>query len=141
MSEKTLRQIIDEADDAIQTLRHPEVSEAEERLNEIIMAAKLGDISHDQLAYVRISNGKVNIRTEYSVRGCEQSDDYNFPETILDNEDPIRAATLWGLEKRLSDAQCEADAARRLLSHREEELSLARDALQAILNPTGSSRG
>lgn len=126
---KTIRQLIDGAIEQIDTYRHPDTSGAEDKLNEIIVAAGLGNISHDRLAYLDIQDGKVCIRTEYSVRGCENSDYYEFPEAILDADDPIRAATEWGLKKKLGCAQQERDEARRLLAFREEAFTNAQKAL------------
>lgn len=129
MSEKSFRQIINNAIASMHTLRYPDTEEVELRLNEILIAAKLGDISDDHLVYLDISNGKVKIRTEYSVRGCDQSDDYEFPEFIIDNENPVHAATLWGLEQRFRKANLNIEENKRLLSLAEKEYQNASNEL------------
>jgi hypothetical protein len=126
---KTLREIFAEAQDQIETYRHPSTWEAKEKINQIIAAAGLGDISHDSLAWISIASGTVSIRTEYSVRGCTNSDEYEFPVSIIDAVDPIRAAKEWGLRRKLIKAQSELDEARRVLAHREEQFAKADAAL------------
>lgn len=124
-----LRDLIANAENAIDTYRYPDVDECQERLNELLVAAGLGSIERDRLAYISIKSGKVLIRTEYSVRGCEQSDDYEFPEAIIDAANPVYAATLWGLSRRESAARYELEEARRILAHREKEHAKALAAL------------
>lgn len=131
MTEQTLREIIEEAASALYTYKHPDVSECQDRLNEIIVAAKLGGISHDNLAHIDISRGMVNIRTTYSVRSCPQEDFYEFPEHIIDADDPVKAATIWGLETKLSEEKQKLGKARSDLSMYEKHVAEAENALAA----------
>jgi hypothetical protein len=129
MTLQTLREIVEEAASALYTYKHPNVSECQDRLDEIIGAAKLGGISHDNLAHIDISRGMVNIRTTYSVRSCPQEDVYEFPEHILDAEDPIKAAAIWGLETTLSREKEKLDEARSQLRLYEKRVIDTENAL------------
>lgn len=129
MTEQPLREIIEEAASALYTYKHPDVSECQGRLNEIIVAAKLGGISHDNLAHIDVSRGMVNIRTTYSVRSCPQEDFYEFPEHIIDAEDPIKAATIWGLETKLAEEKQKLAKALNDLSLYEKRVTEAESAL------------
>lgn len=133
MTQNTLRQLIDGAAAAIRTYKHPDISECRERLDEILTAAGLGSIGSDHLTYLTLSHGTVTINTEYSVRGCEQSDEYEFPDFIIDAADPVKAATLWGAEQRTKKAKHEVDVARRALSLSESALAKAEAELNSAL--------
>jgi hypothetical protein len=120
MTDKTLREIIEEAASAIDTYKHPDISEARDRLNEIIKAAGLGSIEHESIDDISFHKGNVAIRTTYSVRSCLSSEEYILPESILDDVDPVAAARRFGLQKKVDDAQEKVDEARRDLESLEE---------------------
>jgi hypothetical protein len=126
MTEKSLRALISEANAEIRRLRNPDVSEATGRLDAIIKAAGLGSINKDALVGISIQGGIVTVTKGYSTRGCEQHEDFDFAEAILDAPDPVKAATIWGLDKRLSDAEYAATRAREVLAESEEALAKAK---------------
>lgn len=125
MTDKTLREIVEEASSAIDTYKHPQISEARERLNEIVKAADLGNLEYESIDGISFYKDKVEISTTYSVRSCPMSGEYIFPASILDEADPVAAAKRFGLEKKVADAQEKADEARRDLEGHEETLAEA----------------
>lgn len=127
----TLREIVEEAASALDIYQHPNVAECQHRLNEIIVAAQLGGISHDNLAGININRGMVTICTTYSVRSCPQQDVYEFPEHVLDAEDPVRAAMIWGLETKLSEKKEKLDEAEAALRLYQKRVTEAENALAA----------
>lgn len=126
MTEKSLRTLIAEANAEIRKFRNPDPAEAKSRLDAIIQAAGLGSIGNDSLEGVSIQDGIVTVTKGYSTRGCEQHDDFEFAESILDAADPVEAARLWGLDKRLSDAEYTVKRAREELAEAELALSKAK---------------
>ncbi len=120
MTDKTLREIIEEASSAIDTYKHPQISEARDRLNGIIKAAGLGDIERESIDSISFHKDTVAIRTTYSVRSCQGNEEYIFPESILDAADPVAAAKRFGIQKKVDDAQEKVDEARRDLESLEE---------------------
>jgi hypothetical protein len=122
---KSIRELIVEAQRAFRIYKNPGVSEAAERINELIVAAGLGNISKDRLEGISIDEGFVTVSVGYSVRGCIQSDDYEFPEMILDEEEPVKAARLWGQQKRLAEKQEALAKARETLAQCELEYAEA----------------
>lgn len=129
---KTIRQLIAEAQSDINTYRDPDISDFVGMMDKILSAAGLGAIGSDRVSVVTIQSGIVYIQTRYSVRGCAQSSSYEFPASILDAVDPVKAATSWGLERRLDAAHREVEETRRMLLHREEKLAKAKTALAAF---------
>jgi hypothetical protein len=127
----TLREIVENAASSLGTYVHPDISECQDRLSEIIIAAKLGGISHDNLVGIEINRGKVTVHTTYSVRSCAQEGLFEFPEHILDAEDPIKAATIWGLEAELEEEIEKRDEARHTLALYEKRVTEAEKALSA----------
>lgn len=132
MTDKTLREIVEEASSAIDVYKNPPISEARSRLNDIVKAAGLGDLTHESIDGISFYKDSIEISTTYSTRGCMQSGEYIFPASILDEADPIAAAKRWGLQKKVDDAQEKVDEARRDLEGCEETLSEALDELARL---------
>ena len=132
---KSLRRIIEDAIQQIETFKNPDVTEAEGVLSDLIKAAGLGDIRGETLAYVSIRDGNVAVRTEYYSRGGSCGEHYDFPEAIIDAADPIATAKEWGLRRKVANLERERDEARSALAHYEERLATAQSALDAFLSP------
>jgi hypothetical protein len=131
MTDKTLRELVEEASSAISTYKNPSISEAKSRLNDIVKSAGLGNLEYESIDGISFYKGMIELSTSYSVRGCMQSGEYIFPESILDEPDPVAAAKRWGIQKKISDAQESVDEARRDLEGREETLA---EALAELAN-------
>ena len=141
---KSLRRIIEDAIQQIETFKNPDVTEAEGVLSDLIKAAGLGDIRGETLAYVSIRDGNVAVRTEYYSRGGSCGEHYDFPEAIIDAADPIATAKEWGLRRKVANLERERDEARALyrdqshkasdavrsLSHARRDLDVARAAIK-----------
>lgn len=133
MAERSIHQILADAEHQIDAYKHPDTDEAKAVLNGIIKAAGLGDISHDDLTYLSLSKGMVRLTTEYSTRGCTQSGDFEFPQALLYAADPIRAATEWGLRRKLSSATTKRDEMKLALARMDDAVKQASEALDAHL--------
>lgn len=125
MTEKTLREIVEDAASAINTYKNPQISDAKTRLNEIVKAADLGNLEYESIDSISFNRGTVEINTTYSVRSCPMSGEYIFPESILDEADPVAAAKRWGLEQKVAKAQEKVDESRRDLEGCEKTLAEA----------------
>jgi hypothetical protein len=97
----TLKELINKAISDIDLYKHPDIDEAKARLDELLVAAGLGTIKGDYLSDLDMYNNKLHIRTEWSARGCANHSDYELPISILEAEDPIKAATVWGLQQKI----------------------------------------
>lgn len=109
----TLRELIEQANADLDRYKHPDTHEVERRLDEILTAGKLGSIRSDNLESLGFYRGMVSIQTSYSVRGCSQSGDYKFPESIVDADDPIAAIKVWAKEQRVAKAKADLAGAER----------------------------
>lgn len=132
MSQQTLREVVEEASSAINTYTSPSIREARDALNTIINAAGLGNLEYESIDGISFHDGTVEVNTTYSTRGCVQSGEYIFPESLLDEAEPETAAKRWGLEKKVSEAQERVDEVRRELERCEESLEEAKAALAAF---------
>lgn len=117
----TLRDLIDEAAWAISRYKSPDVRECKERLSEVLEAAGLGSISHDCLESIDECDGHICIETSWTARGCSNTSSFRIPASIVDADDPVRAATEWGLRKKIATAQGQAARARADLERAEGE--------------------
>lgn len=129
----TLRELIKEATEAIETYKHPDVSEVQGKLHDILQAAELGGINRDHLTDLDIYSDHLHIRTEWSSRGCSQSGDYRIPTSIIDAEDPIKAATIYGINKKITSAKNELSSARNTVQRQEAYLIELNAKLEAAM--------
>lgn len=105
------REFVEQASHDISTYKNPAIDECKNILNEILCAAKLGDIKHDKIESLDVYEDEVHIETSWSARGCENSSSYEFPTSILDAEDYIKAATIWGLNRLIAVVTTGRDSA------------------------------
>lgn len=131
---KTLRELIVKAEEDIDTYKYPDVSETQSRLSQILEAAGLGGIEHNELTYLGFRDGRLHIDTTYSSRGCTDSESFDIPEKIIDAEDPVREARIWGAEKRLKKAEVDLARAKRDVTYAETKLKEAHTALHSALS-------
>lgn len=129
----TLRELIEQASNDIGMYKHPNITEAKKRLDEILTAAHLGGCEHDTIDSLDISDDTIQIETSWYARGCENSSSYSFPSSILDAADPIKAATIWGLETRIADKQKKIDQAKAEVKMYEAGLAKLNAELEAAM--------
>lgn len=87
-----LRQLISDASSALCIYKSPDIDEALERIDALLIAAKLGSIQHDRVVRIDENNDHFEIQTEWSARGCAQTSEYELPYAIVDAADPIALA-------------------------------------------------
>lgn len=119
----TLRELVAQAASDLSMYKHPNIDEAKNRLNKIIEAAGLGSIAHDTVESIDFYGENVRIETSWSVRGCENTSDYVFPVNLLDAADPIKAATVWGLNEKIANEERELGYARLRVKDHEAKLA------------------
>lgn len=105
--ETNLRKLFDDARQQIDTYKHPDISEFKDEMSKVLEAAGLGSLKHEYIENITEYKDWIEIDTSWSARGCAQTSTYKLPSAIIDAEDPIREAKLYGVNKRLSDAQAE----------------------------------
>ena len=121
----TLRQLVEQAQADLERYKHPDTTEAERRIDEILVAGKLGSIAHDHLEGLSFYKGNLCISTSYSVRGCSMSGDYKIPESVIDSADPIADIKVWAKAQQVAEAEREVRAAERALQWRKDALAKA----------------
>lgn len=121
-----LRELIDEASSSISSYKRPNVDEAQQALNDVMMAAGLPGIMHDSLDDIDEEGGMLHISTSWSSRGCACGETYRLPSFIIDAEDPIAAAKAWGKEQAINKAQGMVDKAKADLAWAEKKLAEAK---------------
>lgn len=124
---KELRDLIENAAADIDHYKRPNVDEAKTRLTELLNAAGLGGIGEfDRIESISEEDGMLHISTSYVLRGCECGERYEIPSSVIDSEDPIKAATEWGLAIRTREAEDKVAEARRNLQSAEKKLAEVR---------------
>lgn len=136
---KTLSVVVEEAGRELgKVVKSPDVREALERLHELTEAAGLGGIKGHKLVAVRELDGVLQIETEWSVRGGVHSEEFYLPMSVVEADDPVRAAKLWGMKKKVTEARSQVMQDRRALEESERELA---EATVALIEEFGEIEG
>lgn len=106
-----LRQLISDASSALCIYKSPDIDEALERIDALLIAAKLGSIQHDRVVRIDENSDHFEIHTEWSARGCAQTSEYELPYAIVDAADPLAAAVSWARTQAMAKAQSSIDKA------------------------------
>ena len=130
----SLREQIQAINEALTCLREPDFGDCSRRLDEITGAAGLGTIGDAILGEVHVRGGEVFALKIDTFRGRERGQWFVFPEGILDAEDPVEAARLWGLERKVEEAAHGHDHALDALKKRAATLAQAQAELADYLN-------
>lgn len=96
-----LRDLFEDACGQVSRLKHPNIDEFQELMSDVMHAAGLPGIKNDKIDSLDESSELIIICTSYTVRGCGQHENYCLPSFIIDAEDPVKAATIWGLQQAI----------------------------------------
>lgn len=133
----TLRELIDKARDDLNTYKNPDVSALMTRLHSILGAGKLGGIINDKLISVYYANGSLHIRTGYSVRSCEQTAYFEFPEFVVDAENPERVVAIWAWTREIAKTRAEIERTENKLDGLRDDLKKLQKELDDMQVGTG----
>lgn len=101
-----LREIIEQASSDIEEYKHPDLSAVTERLNRLFAAGKFGSIgNYDKIERISFRAGTVEVVVGYSRRSCYNTFEVEFPESVLDADDPIDAISAWAWGERVDAAR------------------------------------
>jgi hypothetical protein len=106
------RQLLEDAESQLDTYKHPDIDEFQEKFSELLEAAEAGSLKHDRVESIRVRDSwgtkMIEIRTSWSARNCAQTSEYSLPYSVIEAPDPLKAAKIWGLEKKIAEANAEA---------------------------------
>lgn len=122
MSDKTLLELIEEAEDLILTYRNPDISVHTAAIDRVLVGLGIGIIGRDKVESIYFMDDVVFIETSYTCRGCAQESHFDIPLSIVRSEDPIRAANLYRLEKNLKESESRLEQAKLRVSYCEGEV-------------------
>lgn len=100
--------IIELTENAIEqfaTYRNPDIDKWVEIIDPILKAAGELTIGRDSVEYIRMSDDMLYIETSYTCRGCSNSNEMKLPRHILESDDPMKAANVHRIEKKLADVE------------------------------------
>jgi hypothetical protein len=98
----SLRELIGKAQQDLETYRPPDVKDCHAELSKVLEAAGFGHIEDERIESINEYAGMCRIETSrVTARGCHDFDLYELPSSIIDAEDPIRAAAIWELEQEI----------------------------------------
>ncbi|QIG67941.1 hypothetical protein EVB55_006 [Rhizobium phage RHph_Y68] len=111
----SLMEIVKQAITDVDRLKHPDLDEFRKRIDPILKAGSLGSTEHERIDSIYYRGEDLVINTTYSVRCCEDREEYKIPIFVLESKDPIRAMKLASAKKRVLKAKFEIDGATRNL--------------------------
>ncbi len=115
-----LRQLIEDAARALNHYKRPDIDEALERIDALLVAALLGSIQHDRVVCIEERSDHFEIQTEWSARGCAQTSEYELPYCVVDAADPMAAAVSWARTQAMAKAQARINEAQSSLCYAQE---------------------
>jgi len=122
-----LLELIENAQYQIKKYKSPDVSEVQDRLDEILKAGSLGGISWDKLESLDIYNDNLHINTSYEVRCCAQTGHFEIPMFVIKADNPIAEIKAWARKQKVDTAKLEVERA-------EVKLKKVKEILEKILN-------
>ena len=129
---RTLRELVDDAIHQIDLYKNPSIDEFEQRFSEILKAARLGSLEHEDIESLGEYGGNIHLTSSWSARGCHNTSDYKIPSAIIDAPDPVAAARRWGCEHRLDEARRREAMARSSLESASAHRAKAQAELDAL---------
>lgn len=110
MANTELQTIIEDAINQVDTYKHPQLDEFKTAIKPILKAY-LGRsfADHDDITSIDIYNGELRICTEYYVRSCHQTDDFEIPMEIINSDNPIKTATEYHLKLEVENLKTNLD--------------------------------
>lgn len=123
----SLRNLVDEAATRLSArVPAPDVSEAKARIHEILVAAGKPGIEDQVLASIKVRGECIEVETHWGCRGSVQSEELLVPLAVVDADDPLLEARLWGIRDRIAKAAALVREHRRELDEAERDLHAAR---------------
>jgi hypothetical protein len=124
----SLRDVIDEASSHIsaKAAPAPTLSYAKARIHDILIAAGKPGIKDHVVVDLKQRKDTLEVRTEWGSRGFVHDEEIEIPLSVIDAEDPLAEARLWGIRDRIADAAGRAKTHRRELAEAEDDLHAAR---------------
>ena len=132
MTQTSLRKLLEEASEKLEIYKDPDVHDAKEKLSEILKSAGMGDISYDHLVSLHLYEDVLAINTEYSVRGCDDERYIEIPASIIDDEDPVKAAKIWSIKRKINGLELAISAAKKTIEYKNKELDETKKELAAL---------
>lgn len=132
-----LRELIAKTQDDLNTYKNPDVSVITERLHEILKAGKLGGIIHDKLISLYFAHGSLHIRTEYAVRSCTNTAYFEFPEFVVDADNPERVVAIWACTQAINKMHRDIESTENKLEGLRRDLARLQKELDAMEMGTG----
>lgn len=100
-----LMEMTQDAIERIELYRAPNIDAWCDAIDPILKAAGELIIDDDAVIAIYFHYGFVHIETTYTSRGCDQYNSMRISIDILNSEDPIKAATLYRLEKEIKECE------------------------------------
>lgn len=95
--------------------KQPDIDEWQKQIDNILSILNQSIIGGDKLEALYFTNDTLEIRTSYSIRCCECSNDMSVPISILKDCDPVKKANQFYWSKELDKAQHDVSSAKSAL--------------------------
>lgn len=101
----TLFDVICQASSALSVYRSPDIDEALERIDALLIASGEGSIANDHVVRIDQQRDRFVIHTEWSARNCAQTSRYDLPYSIVKADNPLAAAVTWARTQAIAKAE------------------------------------
>lgn len=129
----TLYELTEEAINQFDYYKHPNIDEWEIKIDEVLSALHEPTIRGDKLESLYFTDDTLEIRTSYSVRCCECSNDMSVPISILQDSDPVKKANQFYWSKELEKAQRNVSSAKADLERAYKKLEETQQTFEGVM--------
>lgn len=107
----------------VSTYRSASLDDWIKQIDPVLEAAGEYQIGSDKVESLTVMHDEVSIYTSYYVRGKCQTNEICLPTSIIKAEFPVKAATLYRINKELKDAKLRLATTQRLLAQQAEKVA------------------
>jgi hypothetical protein len=129
--------IIEDAEYGVDTYKNPDLRGFREVINPICIALGLGSPGEDKITSIYQRYGFLHISTEYEVRCCVQTGNFDIPLDIIRSENPVVAAGLCIRTENVITAKNSLVKATKAVDHAAKEVATAMDELNEFKEKNG----
>jgi len=129
----TLYELTEEAINQFDYYKHPNIDEWVSKIDDVLSALHEPTIGGDKIESLYFTNDTLEIRTSYSVRCCECSNDMSVPLSILKDSDPIKKANQVYWSGELSKAEHAVSSAKSSLERAYQKLEETKQTFEGVM--------
>lgn len=136
---KTLYELTLQAARAVSQYRKPDISAWRAAIKPVLEAAHQRSIDGDWMESLELTTSELKIDTSWDTVSGFHRDTITLPLAVIKDPNPVRAAELWFLERKIAECRTQIQADEVSLRHKKGSLEQYELKLKNLLSGLGSA--